>query len=106
MAGVEADFLHGERGVVGDLAAEVAGAVRDAPEAQPAGEGLLVELEVRVVPRITVRAAPDLKRGLRVAEERDRRPAATARRDPIRRRGRRRLGPRPRRAGLAAARLS
>src|SRR2546429_4698305 len=40
----------------------VAGVVRDAPEAQPAGEVLLVELEVRVVPRIAVRAAPDLDR--------------------------------------------
>src|SRR3989442_6519727 len=41
MAGLEADFLHGERRVVRDLAAEVAGVVRDAPEAQPAGEVLL-----------------------------------------------------------------
>src|SRR5256884_1274676 len=83
----------------------VAGVVRDAPEAQPAGEVLLVELEVRVVPRIAVRAAPDLERGLRVAEERDRRPAAAARRDPIRRVGRARLGPRHRRGGLVASRL-
>src|SRR2546427_5331456 len=33
MAGLEADFLHGERRGVRDLAAEVAGVVRDAPEA-------------------------------------------------------------------------
>src|SRR5207302_3742401 len=84
--------------------AEVAGVVGDAPEAQPAGEMLLVELEVRVVPRVAVRAAPDLERGLRVAEDRDRRPAAAARRDSIRRVGRARLGPRHRRGGLVASR--
>src|SRR5437867_3597637 len=83
VAGLEAHLLRGERGVVGDLAAEVAGAVRDAPEAQPAGEVLLVELEVRVVPRIAVLAAPDLEGGLRVAEEGDRRPGAATRRDAI-----------------------
>ena len=52
-----------------------------------------------------MRAAPDLKRGLRIAKERDRRPAAAARRDPIRRVGRARLGPRHRRGGLVASRL-
>src|SRR5205809_5406593 len=65
----------------------------------------LVELEVCILTRVAVLAAPDLQRGPRVADERDRCPGAATRRNAIGRVGRARLGSRHRRGRLVAWRL-
>src|SRR5207249_8954837 len=71
VARLEADLLDGGLRVVDRLGPEVALVVGDPPEPEPPGEVLLVELEVGVVPGVTLLAAPHLHRGPRVAEEGD-----------------------------------
>ena len=98
---LERHLLRGHVGVVDLLAAEVAGVVGDAPEAQAAGEVLLVELEICCVPGVAVLAAPDLERRLRVAEERHRAAGAAARRHAVGQVRRAPPGPGHGRGGLA-----
>src|SRR5262249_60405972 len=78
VTGLQRRLLRRELGIVGDLRAEVAATVGDAPEAQATGEVLFVELEIRVLAGITMIAAPHLQRRARIADKRDGRAVAAA----------------------------
>jgi hypothetical protein len=81
---LEADLLGGRVRIVDRLGAEVAQVVGDPPEPEPSREVLLVELEIHVVARIAVLAAPHLQGGPGVAEERHGLAVASPRGDRVR----------------------
>src|SRR5207249_5803961 len=98
---LEADLLGRSVRVVDRLGAEVTLVVGDSPEPQSALKVLLVELQIGVVARVAVLAAPYLERGPGVPEEGDGLAMATPRGDLIRKVGRPRLACRHRRGRLA-----
>ncbi|PYN33290.1 MAG: hypothetical protein DME01_19215 [Candidatus Rokuibacteriota bacterium] len=98
---LEADLLGRSVRVVDRLGAEVTLVVGDSPEPQSTRKVLLVELQIGVVARVAVLAAPYLERGPGVPEEGDGLAMATPRGDLIRKVGRPRLACRHRRGRLA-----